>query len=151
MQFPVPFIFSVMFNLLLMMSFPVFIYGQSFKFCKVLRWNGVADLQHLLQNVFRKQFVFFRYMAVGFYLNMFENSGSLEIKWKLFFKIDKIALSLVCYVLTSIVCGSLFFRVWSRNNSFLFMLATDFVVFFHSFSWKPRSMNLLHKILLFNR
>ena len=55
-QFPVPFIFSVMFNLLLVMSLAVFICGQSFH--KVLRWNEVANLQYLFQKVIRKRSVF---------------------------------------------------------------------------------------------
>ena len=35
----------------------------------------------------------------------------------------------------------------SRNNSFLSILATCFIVFFNSFSLKPHSINFLNKIL----
>ena len=58
------------------------------------------------------------------------------------------ALSLGCHALTNIVCGSLLFsRIRSRNNSFLSILATYFIVFFNSFSLKPHSINFLNKIL----
>ena len=46
---------------------------------------------------------------------------------------------------------SLFSRIRSRINLFLSIFATCSLVFFNSFSWKLRSTNVLHKILLFNR
>ena len=77
--------------------------------------------------------------------------GWLEIKWKLFFKTDGIALSLGCHALTNTVCRFLFFRIRSRNHSFLSTIVTCFIVFLNSFSWKPRSITFSHKISLFYR
>ena len=151
MQFPVPFIFSIMFNLSLVMSLTVFICGQSLHFPQgvTLEWSGWFAISFFKR--WSERDLFFRLVAVGFCLKIFDSLGSLEIKWKLCFKIDGIALSLGCHVLTNVVCGSLFSRIRSRNNSFLSIFATCFIVFFNSFSWKPRSINCLHKISLFNR
>ena len=57
---------------------------------------------------------------------------------KVMFQNRWIALSLECHVLPSVVCGSLFSRIRSRNNSFLSIFATCFIVFYNCFSWKPR-------------
>ena len=84
--------------------------------------------------------MFFRSVTVGFYLKVFDNLGSLEIEWELFFKLDGIALSLGCSVVINIVWVSLFSRVQSRSNSFLSIFATCVIVFFNAFSWKLRSM-----------
>ena len=130
LQFPVTFIFSKF-------AFSKRCYvGKKLLICNIV-----------FEKVIRERFVL-PYVAVVFCLKIFDSLGSLEIKVKLFFKIDVIALSLGCHVLTNIVCGSLFSRVWSRNNSFLFHY---FIAFFNSFSWKPCSIHFLCKIPMFIR
>lgn len=69
----------------------------------------------------------------GFWLKMLESLGSLEIKWKLFFKTDGMALRLGCYMLTNIDCGSLFSLVLSRNKSFLSTFVTCVIGFLSLF------------------
>ena len=69
-------------------------------------------------------------MTVGFCLKIFNSLGSLEIKLKLFFKIDGIALSLGCRVLANIVGGSLFSQIRSVSIHFCYFRDYHFKFFF---------------------
>ena len=72
--------------------------------------NDFSFLAFSITFYFSRKRIVFRYMTVGFCLKIFDSFGSLEIKWKLVFEIDGIALSMGCHVRTNIVCGSLFSR-----------------------------------------
>ena len=74
-------------------------------------------------------------------MKIFKSAGLLENNWKLFFKVDRMALSLGWHVLTIFVCGSLHSRVRLRSKSFLYIFSTCFIVIFNSFSWITRSIS----------